>query len=260
MADLAAYHWLFLLAAAPCVGSFLGVLVARLPEDRPVVFARSACPHCGVTLGWRNLIPIFSWVVQGSRCHACGARLSWRYPAIELAALVIAAWSLAVTPGWIAWAGALLGWSLLVLTLIDLEHLILPNEITLPLIPAGLAVIWAIDPSRVAQHALGAAAGFVFVVVLRWVYGKIRGREGIGLGDAKLLAVAGAWVSWEGLPGLILLAAVAALAVNGARAVLSKRVGWSDEFPFGPFLAAGLWLTWLYGPISLGGSITIGSQ
>lgn len=252
MADLAAYHWVFLLLAAPCVGSFLGLVTLRLPEGRPVLRGRSACPYCGRKLAWRDLIPVLSWLVQRAKCRTCGGRLSVFYPAVELAALGIALWSLAVAPGWLAWVSAGLGWSLLVLALIDLDHLILPNEITLPLIPAGLAVAFAIDPARLAHHAGAAVAAFAFVVVLRWAYERLRGREGIGLGDAKLLAAAGAWVSWHGLPGLILLAALAALAVNGIRALGAGRMDWSREFPFGPFLAGAFWLTWLYGPITIG--------
>ena len=121
-ANFAAYHWVFLLLAAPCVGSFLGVVVMRLPEGLPLARARSACRTCGTVLGWRDLIPILSWVFQGAKCRTCGARLSWRYPAIELAALGIAVWGLAVTPGWLAWVTAALGWSLLTLTLVDLDH------------------------------------------------------------------------------------------------------------------------------------------
>ena len=252
MADLAAYHWVFLLLAAPCVGSFLGVVALRLPEGRPVLRGRSACPQCGRTLTWWDLIPLASWLVQRARCRTCGGRLSVFYPAVELAALGIALWSLTVAPGWLAWVSAGLGWSLLALSLIDIEHLILPNEITLPLIPAGLAVAWVLDPAHLPHHAAAAVAAFVFVVVLRWAYERLRGREGIGLGDAKLLAAAGAWVSWQGLPGLILLAAVAALAVNGIRALGAGRMDWSREFPFGPFLAGAFWLTWLYGPITIG--------
>ncbi len=252
MAALAAYHWLFLLIAAPCVGSFLGLLAARLPDGRAVAWSRSACPHCGKVLGWRELVPVLSWLLQRGACRACGGALSWTYPAIELAALVIAAWSLAVTPGWLAWVSAGLGWCLLAMSVIDLRHLILPDELTLPLIPAGLAVAWAIEPSRLPHHAAGVVAGFVLVVVLRWAYGRLRGREGIGLGDAKLLAAAGAWVSWQGLPGLVLVSAGAALIGHVIWSVANGRRDLSREFPFGPFLAGGLWLSWLYGPVTIG--------
>jgi len=252
VAEVAAYHWVFLLLAAPCVGSFLGLVASRLPEGRPILVSRSRCPHCDQVLSWRDLIPVLSWLVQLGACRACGHRLSWRYPAIELAALGIAIWSLAVTPGLLAWATAGLGWSLLTLALIDMRHLILPDEITLPLIPAGLAVTWALDSDRLPHHAAGAAAGFVFVVVLRWAYARVRGREGIGLGDAKLLAAAGAWVSWHGLSGIVLIAAAMALAGHVICSVLFQRRELTNEIPFGPYLAAGLWLTWLYGPITIG--------
>ena len=189
---------------------------------------------------------------RSGACRSCGHALSWSYPAIELAALAIAAWSLATAPGWLAWASAALGWSLLALAVIDIRHLILPDEITLPLIPAGLALAWALDPARLAHHAAGAVAGFVFIVVLRWAYARLRGREGIGLGDAKLLAAAGAWVSWQGLPGVVLVAAVLALAGHVIWIALRGRRVLTREFPFGPYLAAGLWLTWLYGPITIG--------
>jgi leader peptidase (prepilin peptidase)/N-methyltransferase len=228
------------------------LLAARLPEGRAVVWARSICPHCGQTLGWRELVPVLSWLLQRGACRACGRDLSWAYPAIELAAVAVAVWSLAVTPGWLAWASAGLGWSLLLMSVIDVRHLMLPDELTLPLIPAGLAVAWAVDPERLPHHVAGVLAGFLLVVVLRWAYGRVRGREGIGLGDAKLLAAAGAWVSWQALPGLVLISAGAALAGHVVWSLARGRWDLSREFPFGPFLAAGLWLTWLYGPVTIG--------
>ncbi len=252
MAEVAAYHWVFLLIAAPCVGSFLGLVAARLPEGRAIVWSRSRCPHCDHVLGWLELVPVLSWVFQRGTCRACGHTLSWRYPAIELAALGIAIWSLAVTPGGLAWATAALGWSLLTLAIIDVRHLILPDEITLSLIPAGFAVTWILDSARLPHHAAGAVAGFLFVVILRWAYALVRGREGIGMGDAKLLAAAGAWVSWQGLPGIVLISAALALAGHIIWSALFERMELTREIPFGPYLAGGLWLTWLYGPITIG--------
>jgi len=252
MADIIAYHWVLLLLAAPCVGSFLGVVVARLPEDRPLVWARSACPRCGHRLGARDLVPVLSWVVNRAKCRYCAQPLSWTYPAIELAAVAVALWSLALTPGWLAWASSALGWSLLALAVIDARHLLLPDEITLPLIPAGLAVAWAVDRARLLDHVIGAVAGFVVVLVLRWGYERVRRREGIGLGDAKLLAAAGAWVSWEGLPGVLLAAAAAALAGHLLWARYAGHGVHGREVPFGPYLAGSIWLIWLYGPITVG--------
>lgn len=253
MTGILAYHWLLLLLAAPCVGSFLGVLIARLPAGRPVVLGRSACPACGATLGWREMVPLVSWVLLKARCRHCGAPVPAAYPAIELAAFAVALWALAVLPGWLAWAGAGLGWTLLALAAIDFRHRLLPDALTLPLIPAGLAVAWAIDPAMLLDRAIGAAAGFLFVVAVGAAYRRLRGREGIGLGDAKLFAAAGAWVSWQGLPAVLLLAAGAALLVElVGRVRRGARDGAERELPFGPWIAVGFWVTWLYGPLTFG--------
>ena len=161
-------------------------------------------------------------------------------------------WSFAVVPGWLAWASCGLGWMLLAMSLIDARHLYLPNRLTLPLIPAGLAVAWAVDPDKLLGHGVGAVAGYTSVLVLAETYRRLRGREGIGMGDAKLLAAAGAWVSWQGLPSIIVLAAGASLLVALVYAALTRRSMMQQEFPFGPYLSLALWLVWLYGPVSLG--------
>ncbi len=252
MAELLEYHGLFMLLAAPCVGSFLGVVAVRLPAGRSVLRGRSACPHCGEVLGFLDLVPILGWRLARGRCRHCGAAISWAYPAIEVAALIVAVWSLAVLPGWLAWAGSLLGWSLIALAVIDARHLLLPDALTLPLVPAGLAIAWFVDPAKLPGHALGAAAGFLALAAVGIVYRRLRGREGIGLGDAKLFAAAGAWVSWEGLPSTLLLAAAGALAGHLLGARLTGRRLEGRELPFGPYLAAALWLVWLYGPVVVG--------
>lgn len=245
MAELLRLDALFMVLAAPFVGSFLGLLAARLPAGRPVVTGRSACDTCGHTLGAPDLLPVLSWLVSRGRCRHCAAPLSATYPMIELLALLIALWSLAVLPGWLAWAGAGLGWALIALAAADAWHGILPDEITLPLAAAGLAVAWAVDPALIGHHAIGAGAGFTLVVIVRELYRRLRGREGMGLGDAKLMAAAGAWAGWQGLAGVLLIAAVTGLAA----AVVLRRTSLSDALPFGPFLALGIWLTWLYGPL-----------
>lgn len=243
---------LLLILAAPCVGSFLGVVADRLPDRRPLFWSRSACAHCGRTLGVRDLLPIAGWLLNRGRCRHCGRAVSALYPAIEVMATLIALWSLALLPGWLAWASCGLGWTLLALSVIDARRLILPDELTLPLIPAGLAVAWAIDPDRLPEHALAAAAGFLLVAAIAMGYRRLRGREGIGLGDAKLLAGAGAWVSWQGLPGVVLLAASAGLVGALFWRLRAGSLSPQQELPFGPYLAGGFWLIWLYGPISLG--------
>lgn len=252
MTDLLRFHWLFLLLAAPCVGSFLGLAVVRLPAGKPLVAGRSACPDCGHKLGLLELIPILGWLLVRGACRHCGKPVSRAYPLIELAALGVAIWSLAVLPGWLAWAGALLGWALLALSAIDAKHLILPDSLTLPLIPIGLAVAWAVDPGKLSDHAIGAGAGFAFLLVIGWAYRRLKGREGIGLGDAKLLAAAGAWVSWQGLPSVLLLAAAGGLLGHFLWARVRGRVLAGRELPFGPYIAGALWLVWLYGPVMVG--------
>ena len=254
-------HSLILLLLAPFFGSFLGLVIDRLPRNQPILWSRSACDHCGHRLGLADLLPLVSWVALGRRCRYCGQALSARYPLVELAALATALWSLwavsgwpapeRLAPGWLVWATCGLGWALLALALIDIDHFLLPDEITLPLIPAGLAVAWAGDPARVLPHAAGALAGFLLLWGLRWLYRRLRGREGLGLGDAKLLAAAGAWLSWEGLPSVILLAAAGGLLFQVLRWTAGRRPNGLDRLPFGPYLAAGLWLVWLYGPLQL---------
>jgi leader peptidase (prepilin peptidase)/N-methyltransferase len=249
---LARPETLLLILAAPCMGSFVGAVADRLPAGRPLVWSRSACAQCGQTLGLRDLVPIAGWLINRGRCRHCGKPVSALYPALEVAATRIALWSLAVLPGWLAWAGCALGWTLLALSVIDFRHLLLPDQLTLPLIPAGLAVAWAVEPEAVAEHALAALGGFLLVAALAFAYRHLRGREGIGLGDGKLLAAAGAWVSWQGLPGIVLLAAAGGLAGALVKGLVAGRLETQQELPFGPYLAAGLWLVWLYGPIGFG--------
>jgi leader peptidase (prepilin peptidase)/N-methyltransferase len=238
--------------AAPFVGSFLGVLILRLPVGAPVVFARSACTACGQVLGARDLVPLASWLAGRGRCRHCKGVLSGFYPAIELAALVVALCSVALLSGWLVWASCALGWALLVLAWIDWRYFLLPDPLTLPLIPAGLAVAWAVDPARLPDHLIGACAGFAAFVAIGWLYARLRGRIGLGLGDAKLLAAAGAWISWEGLPGVVLIAALAALAVTLLGALSGRTPSATTRVPFGSYLALGIWLTWLLGPLAPG--------
>jgi leader peptidase (prepilin peptidase)/N-methyltransferase len=239
---------------APFVGSFLGVLALRLPAGEGVVWDRSVCRSCGHRLGPLDLVPLLSWLWSGGRCRYCRARVGWFYPGIELGALAVAAWAAAVTPaGWLFWASCGLGWTLLALAVIDWRHLVLPDVLTLPLVPAGLAVAWLIDPAMLPHHLVGAVAGFVSFALVGWIYARLRGRDGLGLGDAKLLAATGAWVSWTGLPSVVLVAGAAGLAgallaAAGGRGGL--RAG--RAIPFGPCLALATWFVWLHGPIVVG--------
>jgi leader peptidase (prepilin peptidase) / N-methyltransferase len=238
-----------LVAIAPFIGSFLGTVIRRLPEKRPLLLGRSECEHCHRTLGWRDLVPVASWLAARGRCRHCGVAIGAFYPAVELAALAVALWSVAVTPGWVAWAGAGLGWTLLTLAWIDWRHYLLPDVLTLPLGLAGLAVAWLVDPARLLHHGIGVVAGFGGFAGLAWLYRKVRGRSGLGGGDAKLLGALGAWVAWWGLPTIVVYAAASGLVLVLAQAARGQRLALGHRLPFGPHLCLGGWLVWLYGPL-----------
>jgi leader peptidase (prepilin peptidase)/N-methyltransferase len=246
------FETLLAILLAPCVGSFLGVVVDRLPAGRPLLLGRSACDHCGRTLGPLELIPIVSYLARHGRCGCGEVRLSWFYPGIEIAALAVALSAASVLSGWLLWASLGLGWTLLALATIDFRHYLLPDVLTLPLIPAGLAVTYALDPTLLEERALGAALGFGAFAAIGWAYRRLRGRAGLGLGDAKLLAAAGAWLGWPALPGLVVIAAVSALALALADALAGAKLAWTGKLAFGPYLALAFWLVWLFGPVIVG--------
>ena len=239
-------------ALAPVVGSFLGVLIHRLPHGEKVVWARSRCPHCEKQLKPVDLVPLISWLATRGRCRYCAARLGLFYPGLEIAATGVALWAALIVPaGGLLWATCVLGWTLLALAVIDWQHLILPDALTLPLLALGLAIAGLKDSGALADHAIGAAAGMASFLLIAFVYRRLRGREGLGTGDAKLLGAAGAWVSWVGLPGVVLWAAVTALCGVLAKAVTGTPVRASEPISFGSFLCLGTWLIWLYGPVLL---------
>jgi leader peptidase (prepilin peptidase)/N-methyltransferase len=198
-----------------------------------------------------DLVPLLSFVWLKGRCRVCAAHIARFHPAIELAALLVAIWAALSANGAILWMTCLLGWTLLALATIDFRHYLLPDFLTLPLIPIGLVAAWLTDPSTVVDNLIGAASGLIFVIALRYVYGLIRHREGIGLGDAKLLAAAGAWVGWMGLPSVVLIAALSGLAFAAGLRVAGKSLSATDRVPFGVFLSFGLWIVWLYGPLAI---------
>jgi leader peptidase (prepilin peptidase) / N-methyltransferase len=240
-----------LLVAAPFIGSFLGVVIRRLPEGRPLAGGRSICEHCGAALAPRDLVPLFSWVALRGRCRRCGAVLGWFYPAVELAALAVAAIAVAADGAPLVWLDCLFGWWLLTLAWIDLRCWLLPDVLTLPLIVAGLAEAAFLDPADLADRTAAAASGYLALWVIAAVYRRLRGREGLGLGDAKLLAAAGAWVGLGALPQVVLLAALVALAAALVMALAGARLQASTALPFGPFLALAAWAIWLFGPLPL---------
>ncbi|MCQ8239503.1 prepilin peptidase [Rhizosaccharibacter radicis] len=238
--------WL-LLAAAPFAGSFAGLLVRRLPENRPVLWDRSRCERCGQALRPWELVPLLSFALLRGRCARCRAPIAADHPLMELAALGMAAASLLAAgrwheadAGW-AWLSAALGWVLLVLALVDLRCFRLPDMLTLPLLLGGLAACWWRNPDDLADHAAAAALGYALFRLLGGAYRLLRGRDGLGQGDAKLLAAAGAWLGAEGLGPVVL---VGALLTLGGALILGRWRG-DSMLPFGPGLAAACWLWWM---------------
>jgi len=237
--------WLLLLAS-PFIGSFLGVVIRRLPEGRPIFRGRSRCEHCGTALAARDLVPLLSWALIGGRCRHCRHGLGLFHPAVELAALAVAGMAVAVDPPGRALLGCVLGWTLLALGWIDLRRWLLPDVLTLPLLALGLAAATA-DPWALADRAAAALLGYGAFRAIAWTYERWRGREGLGQGDAKLVGAAGAWLGLAALPQVIFLAAALALAAAGILALMGRRIGRQSALPFGPFLALATWAIWLAG-------------
>lgn len=236
------------------VGSFLNVVIARVPEGRSVVRPRSACPACGAPIAARDNIPVLSWLLLQGRCRSCRAPIAVRYPLVEAASaalwLVLGAWALAA--GQLALLPLLLvlGSAGLALTVIDLDHHRLPDAIVLPLYPvtvAGLVLAGVLDGS----WPLGAAALGV-VVWLAPIGGifLISGGRGMGFGDVKLAPVLGAALGWVALSAAVVgvLAGFTLGALVGVALILARRAGRRSHLAFGPFLLAGALVGLLVGP------------
>lgn len=234
-------------------GSFVNLVAMRLPRDEPIALARSRADCCGVTLSAWELAPVVSWLVQRGRCARCGAAISARHPLVELAGAGIGVWCVFATAGAIeAMVGVLFGWQLLLIALIDADEMWLPDRLTLPLLVSGLAAAAILPGVTLVNAAIGAALGFAVLWAVATVYRRLRSREGLGGGDPILFAALGAWVGWMGLPSVLLWACAAGLSWVGACAIVRRALDRDQPLPFGPFLAFGGWLTWLYGPLGLG--------
>jgi leader peptidase (prepilin peptidase)/N-methyltransferase len=253
-----------------CVGSFLNVVVHRLPkmlerawredcaehggQEIPaappynLVVPRSACPSCGHRITALENIPVLSWLALRGRCSACKTRISVRYPIVEilgglLAVAAIATFGVSAT----GIAACVFLWTLLALALIDADTQYLPDDLTLPLLWAGLIVnlfgLFTPLPSAV----IGAVAGYLSLWTVYWLFKLIRGKEGMGYGDFKLLAALGAWLGWKMLPLIILLSSVAG-AVIGLALIAFRRRDHTTPLPFGPYLALAGAIALFFGP------------
>jgi leader peptidase (prepilin peptidase)/N-methyltransferase len=263
------------------VGSFLNVVIYRLPimlerewrtqaadvlaggstsasEPSNARFnlstPRSACPKCKAPItAWQN-IPVVSWLVLRGRCASCKTKISARYPLVELVTGILSAW--------VAWhfgfgvpaaCALLVTWSLIALTGIDIDHQLLPDNITLPLMWAGLVAAVAMGPAIGAavpvspkDAVIGATAGYLSLWLIFHAFKLVTGKEGMGYGDFKLFAALGAWLGWKLLPLVIMLSAATG-AVLGILMIALRGRDRSAPMPFGPYLAAAGWIAMMYG-------------
>ena len=243
--------WVVLLCA-PVVGSFVGVVVDRTARGESFATGRSHCETCRHNLQPYDLVPVFSWLALRGRCRYCHAGIRPSHLLIEVAAVSIAVIAFLFSTGAALWAGCLLGWTLLAMGLIDLKTLRLPDFGNYLLIAGGMAVTYALAADAAIDHAIGAVSGFLILFVVSRLYRRIRGRDGLGLGDAKLLAAGGAWLGWQALPGILMIAGAAGLIV----AIIAQNGQSFDRrrvVAFGPYLALAIWISWLVGPIEVGG-------
>jgi leader peptidase (prepilin peptidase)/N-methyltransferase len=225
---------------------------------------RSACPACGAPITALQNVPVLSWLALRGRCAACRARISVRYPGVELATAVLSAavaWHFGVTTG--AACALLLTWALIALTGIDIDHQLLPDDITLPLLWAGLLAAVVIGPHAgvalpVAPRdaILGAVAGYGSLWLVYHAFKLVTGKEGMGRGDFKLYAALGAWLGWKVLPLVILLSAATG-AILGIAMIALRGRDRAAPMPFGPYLAAAGWIAMLYGDTLIGGYLHV---
>jgi leader peptidase (prepilin peptidase)/N-methyltransferase len=177
-----------------------------------------------------------------------------RYGFMALAAAAIGVWAVPTQPAPLAAVlTALLGWQLLLIAVIDAEHFRLPDQLTLPLLATGGLAAVLLEHTAPLDAVIGAAVGFGGLWLLALAYRRLRGREGLGDGDPILLAAGGAWVGWIGLPSVLLWASAAGLSFVAAKFLTGRGMAATDRLPFGPCLAAGIWLTWLIGPLGFSG-------
>ncbi len=239
------------LLASPFIGSFLSVVAERVPKGEPWVLSRSKCRSCHHQLGPIDLIPVLSYLAHYGRCRFCSNGIPIRHLFVELSALGVAITAVLVMPTQLIWPTCILGWILLALAIIDLEHQILPDLLVIPLLIVGLLVGFFLLSASPFTLFSGAIIGFLSLYIVGLFYRLLRGRDGLGLGDAKLLSAGGVWIGVSGLLSVLMVASVLALLLSPifVRADSATFIR-TAAIPFGPFLAFGIWFTWLFGPIA----------
>lgn len=232
-------------------GSFANVVIYRLPEGKSVVFPGSACPKCNTKIKWYDNVPVLGWLWLRGRCRTCKQSIAWRYPVVEaLSGALFLAVFFKYGFSWTTVEYTIFCWSLLVVSVIDLDHMILPDVFTLSGIVIGLAGA-ALNPEREFMPALwGVLMGGGFLWLIAYLYYVIRKEEGMGGGDIKLLAWIGAVLGWSSIPFTVLASSLVGSMV-GITYALRSGAGLKSTIPFGPFLALGA-IIYLLGGHELG--------
>ena len=254
------------------VGSFLNVVIYRLPvmlekewqsqcrelleiESEQVKDEKkfnlstpaSRCPHCGHAIRIYENIPVLSYLFLRGKCSSCKTPISMRYPIIELISGILTAviaWHFGY--GWAALAAMFLTWSLIALTMIDYDHQLLPDNITLPFLWLGLSLSLFNIFTDTYASIIGAIAGYLALWLVFHGFKLVTGKEGMGYGDFKLLAMLGAWMGWQMLPAIILMSSVVGVVV-GVSLILFKNHNKDHPIPFGPYLAIAGWICLIWG-------------
>ncbi len=265
--------WLFLgtiFVLGLLVGSFLNVVIYRLPlmmqrewrreclefleqpeqpADEPfnLLVPRSRCGHCGHAITALENIPVISWLLLGGKCKACGTRISLQYPLVELftaLASLAVAWRFGVSEQTLA--ALVLTWALIAMSGIDIAHKLLPDSLTLPMLWLGILLGFFHVFVDLESSVIGAMAGYLSLWSVYIVFKLITGKEGMGHGDFKLLAMLGAWMGWKMLFVIILTSSLVGATV-GITMILLKKTSRQTQIPFGPYLAAAGWIALLWG-------------
>lgn len=217
------------------IGSFLNVVIWRLPRGESLASPGSRCPHCGEPVRFYDNVPIVSWLVLRGRCRHCGYPISARYPLVEaLTAALAALVPIALGADEDVWIGFALVLILVPLTFIDLDHRILPNKITYPAVPLAIGLTAAFDSEHLLAHLIAGAAAFAFLFTAAWFY-----PQGMGVGDVKLAGVLGLFLGRAVAPALLVAFLAGSVVGLGVIAVKGVKAGRKTAIPFGPFLALG---------------------
>ncbi|MCW3849303.1 prepilin peptidase [Sphingomonas sp. LB-2] len=240
------WFWSVLLGVLGLVfGSFIATIAIRWPAERSILKGRSACDSCGKELAWYELVPVASYAVQLGNCRTCAAPIKPGHVEIELIAAIIGVVAGIVAPGVDGAAGAVFGWLLLALAALDLRAFWMPNELTGALAATGVLTGIASLQPELFERLIGGLAGFFGLLLAASAYRVIRGKDGLGGGDPKMLGGIGLWLGWRMLPWVLLGACVIGLAYVGVMRLRGVKLGDDHKLPFGVYLAVAAFVVWI---------------